>query len=347
MPELITMTGQRIFKLISAALVLSVLTGCAVTQPQKVPREVLHLTDQEFNRDYFVYLPSAFGKTPLPLVVTCHGTNPWDSARLQINEWKYLAEQNNFVVIAPVIDSARGVIPPAPPEGTNILEKDEQFILKLVRRFVNTPNIDSRAVMITGWSAGGFATYYIGLRHPELFRVVVGRQANFVREYYPKDIWRFNPYQPLLIFYGTADLPLIKADAQVAYRFFTEAGQKNVALKAISAGHTRHPEIALEFFQECVKMYPRPRVISATRYTSGKCRLRLDSGIVSSPDSKEIFWDFGDGDSVPGRVVEHTYPGPGQYHLAVMHTYDKQIIRFIGQIDITAKSISFKPGVKR
>jgi hypothetical protein len=346
-PEHITMERLSIYKLLTIGLILSALVGCAVTQPQKVPHDVLHLRDNEFNRDYFVYLPTTYGKGPLPLVVTCHGTNPWDSARLQINEWKYMAEQNNFVVIAPFIDSARGYIPPSPPEGTQILENDEKFVLKIVRRFLNSPNIDSRSVMITGWSAGGFATYYIGLRHPDIFRVVVGRQANFVKEYYPNDIWWFNPYQPLMIFYGTADLPLIKADAQVAYRFFQDAGQKNIVLKSVSGGHSRHPELALEYFQECVKIYPKPTIISAKMYSGGKCRVKFDSGLVGPVNDDDIFWDFGDGDSAPGRVVEHIYNRPGKFQLAVMHTYHKQTIRFIGRVEINSHSLSFKTGGKR
>jgi len=339
---------RRIFStLIGVGLILSVLSGCAVTQPQKVPHEVLKLRDNEFNRDYFVYLPTSFGKRPLPLVVTLHGTNPWDSAQLQIKEWKYLAEKHDFVVIAPVIDSARGVIPPAAPEGTKILEQDERFILKIVRRFLKTPNIDTRAVMVTGWSAGGFATYYVGLRHPDIFRVVVGRQANFVKEYYPDDIWRFNPYQPLLIFYGTADLPLLKADAQVAYRFFKDAGQKNLFYRSIPGGHSRHPELAVEFFYDCVKKIPRPTIVSARMYNGGKCKVRLDSGLPGPDDSDDIFWDFGDGDSAPGRTVEHIYARPGTYQMALIRTIDKQVIRFVGRIEINSNSVTFKPGVKR
>lgn len=342
-----TMVGGKSYRLISLGLLLCVLTGCPVPQKQKVPREVLRVRDEEFNRTCFIYYPTGYGKQPMPLVVTCHGTNPWDSAQLQINEWKALAEENKFVVIAPTIDSARGFIPPAPPEGTKILQEDERYILKILRRFYNTPNIDSRAIMITGWSAGGFATYYVGLRHPEIFRVVVARQCNFVREYYPDDIWRFNPYQPLLIFYGKGDLPLLKADSQVAYRFFQDAGMKNLFYQGLNGGHSRHPEVALDFFYNAIKTYPRPAIRSAKIYADGRCRVRLDACLIGSIRDEDVYWNFGDGDSAPGRVVEHVYDRPGRYHLAVIHTTSEGTIRFLGEVSISREAVTIKPGAKR
>ncbi len=335
------------YNLIGIGVIAAFLGGCAVTQPQKVPHDFLRLTDSEFNRDYFIYLPSSYGKRPVPLVVTCHGTNPWDSAQLQINEWKYLAEQNNFVVIAPVINSARGFIPPGPPEGTRILQEDERFILKVVQRFINNPNIDHRATMITGWSAGGFATYYVGLRHPEIFRVIAARQANFVREYYPDDIPKFNPFQPILIFFGQGDLPILKADSQVAYRFLKNAGQQNLSLQSMAVGHTRHPEVAYDFFMEAIKTYPQPTIVTAKMYSSGKCRIKFDSGLVGPVDDENIFWDFGDGDSLPGKTVYHIYPRPGKYPLAVIYSCGGRVIRFTGQLIITPDSLVIKPGVKK
>jgi len=319
-----------------------------VTQPQKVPHQPVRLTDSELNRDYFVYRPSAYGKFPMPLVVTCHGTNPWDSAQMQINEWKYLAETNNFVVIAPVINSARGFIPPGPPEGTNILKDDERFILKIIQPYLTSPNIDNRATMITGWSAGGFATYYVGLRHPEIFRVVVARQCNFVQEYYPEEARRANPYQPVLIFYGKGDLPILKADSQVAYRFLKDAGHKNLFVLGLDGGHSRRPEVALDFFNNAIKMYPSPKIMSARLFNDGSCRIRFGAGIVGASSGDErIFWDFGDGDSGPGNIVDHRYNRPGRYRLAVMHNYKDQVLRFTGIIDIQRGSLAIKPGVKK
>jgi predicted esterase len=319
---------------------MPILSGCAVPQPQVVPHEVLHLVDDEFQRDYFIYLPTTYGKRPLPLVITCHGTNPWDSARMQINEWKYLAEKYNVVVIAPYVKSARGVIPPSPSEAMSILKEDEKFILKVTKGFLNNPNIDQRAIMITCWSAGGFPMYYAGLRHPEIYRVVAARQANFVREYYTSEVSRFDPYQPILIFYGENDMPILKADSKVAYNFLSQVGQKNLYMQSMNVGHTRHPEVALNFFLDAIRMYPRPSIVSARLLSDRSCLVRLESGLVNPPSKEKVFWDFGDGDSGTGLVVDHIYRTEGKYELAVMHSYKDKTIRFVGQIEVRAGSSS-------
>jgi len=330
-------------------LFLMVLSGCPVPSKllKDVPHDAYRLTDAEFNRDYYVYLPTAYGKRPLPLVVTCHGTNPWDSAPLQIKEWKYLAEKYQFVVVAPFLNSPRGFIPPSAGEGIAILRDDERFILKVIRRFINNPNIDMRATMITGWSAGGFATYWVGLRHPEIFRVVSARECNFIKEYYTGEVHKFNPYQPVLIFYGVNDMPLLKADSFVAYRFLKSAGLENLFFKALDDGHVRHPEVALDFFMNSIKIYPRPTILSAKLYGDGKCRVRYDSNLVGPPDEKNIYWDFGDGDSASGRVVEHVYSRPGKYEIAVMHSVQNKVYRFTGSLQIDSGGMSVKPEVKK
>jgi predicted esterase len=328
-------------------VLISILAGCAVPQPQIVPHDFFQIQDKEFNREYYVYLPSSYGKRPLPLVVTCHGTNPWDSARMQINEWKYLAEHHDFVVVAPEVKSARGFIPPTAGEGISILQEDEKFIFKVIERFRNNINIDSRAIMITGWSAGGFPAYFVGLRHPDLFRCIAARQANFIREYYTPELGKLDPWQPILVFYGENDMPILKADSKVAYSFLRRAGQKNLFLQSMNVGHTRHPEVAVEFFFKSIKMYPHPAIRSARLYADGKCRIVFDSGLVNPPNENKIYWDFGDGESADGRVVEHVYEKPGTYELAVMHDTPGKMIRFLGKVSVDSGTMTIKPGPEK
>ena len=308
--------------------------GCAVTQPQDVPHSVLHLSDKSTSRDYFVYLPSNYGTKPVPLVVTCHGTIPWDNAEMQINEWKYLAEKNGFVVVAPELVSSRGFLPPSQAEGRKLLKEDERVILNLVNRFIEKGTVDRRAIMITGWSAGGFAAYFVGLRRPDLFRVIVARQANYIREYYRPDRWMFNPYQPILIFYGEGDLPLLRADSKVAYNELKDAGQQYVFLKGISGGHFRHPEIAYEFFKQALKLYPRPFIISAELVSGGGCIIKFDSGLIGMVSNEQVLWDFGYGVQGTGRLVVHRYRKGGEYKLSIFHRVKGRVLKFVGKVEI-------------
>lgn len=252
---------------------LCVLCGCPVMQPQNVPQPTLRLYDDEFKRDYFVYLPSTFGIRPLPLVITCHGTPPWDSAERQINEWKHLAEKNNFVAVAPEIHSARGFIPPSAKEAERLLLEDEAFILKIIKRLVMRGNIDRSAIFITGWSSGGFITYFAGLRNNHIFKAIVARQSNFIREYYKDVLKNADRNQPILIFYGTADLPLLQADSQIAYEELTSCGMRNVKLLKVNSGHSRHPEIAWKFFKSIINFAtdPKPK-IAQYQYNEAKTK---------------------------------------------------------------------------
>ncbi len=324
-------------------LLIFMLAGCAVTQPQSVPHSILHLSDKDTSRDYFVYLPSSYGTRPLPLVVTCHGTNPWDSAEMQINEWKYLAEKNDFVVIAPALISSRGFLPPGQQEGRKLLEQDERVILNLVNRFLQKGTIDRRAILITGWSAGGFAAYFVGLRRPDLFRVIVARQANYIREYYRPDFWRFNPYQPILIFYGEGDLPILRADSKVAYNELKKAGQEYVFLKGVTGGHFRHPEIAYEFFKQAIRVYPRPFIISAEIISGGGCIIRFDSGLIGGVDDDSVLWDFGDGCKGKGREIVHRYKKAGNYRLVIYNMMKGRAIKFVGRVEIRGDKFALVP----
>ncbi len=239
--------------LVESMIFLFLLAGCPVTQPQNVPERILYIYNERYNRNYYVYLPSSFGRRPLPLVITCHGTPPWDTADKQINEWKYLAEKNGFVVVAPEINSARGFIPPGVDEGKRILLEDEMFILDIVRKLTCRGNVRKDAIFITGWSSGGFVTYFAGLRHPEIFRAIAARQCNYIREYYEAEFKRADKNQPIFIFYGRGDIPILQADSKVAYEELKKAGMRNVKLLAIDGGHFRHPEIAWGFFKKVLK----------------------------------------------------------------------------------------------
>ncbi len=319
-------------------------SGCAVNQPQDVPHSSLQLFDDSSGRSYFVYLPSSYGKVPLPLVVTCHGTNPWDSAEMQINEWKYLAEKNNMVVIAPKLNSSRGLIPPSQSEGRTLLMGDEAFIVKTVRKFLRHGNIDRRAIMITGWSSGGFAAYFTGLRNPNLFRVVVARQSNYIREYYDPDKNRFDPYQPVCIFYGQSDAAILQADAHVAYKELRGAGLKNLVLEKVPGGHYRRPEVAIKFFLNALKIYPRPFILSARLDKKGQCMIQFDSGLMGRIDDEKVFWSFGDGSTARGTKIRHLYRNAGKYRLVLLHVLNKTEEKFVGIVSITPSGIEVRPG---
>ena len=78
-----------------------------MVQTRVAPGQHIATQDPELHHPYRLYVPTSYyHERRWPLVVTCHGTEPFDTADLQLDEWKGLAEQKGFLVVAPeLIDS--------------------------------------------------------------------------------------------------------------------------------------------------------------------------------------------------------------------------------------------------
>lgn len=90
-------------------VMLTMVTGCPVTQPQQTPVPPRRQEIQAAGVSYRLYVPSYHTTDrQWPLVITLHGTYGWDGSRPQIDEWKYLAEQRGLIVAAPDLRMPRG-----------------------------------------------------------------------------------------------------------------------------------------------------------------------------------------------------------------------------------------------
>ena len=225
---------------------LAVLTGCPVPQSQDTPvwqrREVDPVTD----RDYWIYVPSTYRHDrPSPLIVSCHGTPPFDVAEHHIKEWKKLGEDHGCIVLAPTLSGTDGIIGDGPISGMLACER---FIMSLISMLGYRYNIDLANVMITGFSGGGFPTYWVGLRHPDIFSVIVGRNCNFnaasVNGWYPPEALR----TPVKVYWGENDPVAIKFQSSEAVSYLRSHGFVVETGVVPGAGHDRHPEEAMAFF---------------------------------------------------------------------------------------------------
>ncbi|MHC4295271.1 MAG: hypothetical protein ACYSTL_06770, partial [Planctomycetota bacterium] len=90
-------------------LVAVYLSGCAVTQDQNTPVWQEHQVDPVTGRAFWIYVPSTYREhIPAPLIVSCHGTPPYDVAEHHIREWKMLGEQNGCIVVCPELIATDG-----------------------------------------------------------------------------------------------------------------------------------------------------------------------------------------------------------------------------------------------
>lgn len=230
------------------AAVLPLLAGCAVTQPQNTPVSEFLEVDPTTGRSYYMYVPSTYRHDrPCPLIITCHGTPPYDVAEYHIREWKMLGEVNRCIVVAPNLIATDGLIGDGPLMG---MLADERYILSIISRLSYRYNIDRANIMITGFSGGGFPTYWVGLRHPDIFSVVVARNCNFSEP--NLDGWFSQDAKgtDIMIYYGEYDPAAIRLQSQAAVRYLRSQGF-NVTNRVIPGiGHERRPEVAMDFFRK-------------------------------------------------------------------------------------------------
>ena len=262
-------TDMRSFFVAAIIMVVgSMLTGCAVDQAQNTPVWQNLEMDPVTGSSYWIYKPSTYRHDkPSPVIVTCHGTPPFDIAEHHIREWKMLAEQNGCIVISPSLAGTDGLIGNGPVSGMLLCERS---ILSIIAQLGYRYNIDRANIMITGFSGGGFPTYWVGLRHPEVFSVVVARSCNFNKG-------NLDGWMPLAarharvkVYYGENDPGTISSQSRKAIRYLRGKGISVETQVLPGVGHERHPEVAMAFFRKLMNpprstmAVPPPRVAGTT-----------------------------------------------------------------------------------
>ena len=233
---------------VAALVLLTMVGGCAVPQSQHTPVWQRLETDPVIGKEYYLYVPSTYRHDrPCPVIVTCHGTPPYDIAEHHIREWKMLGEENYCIVLAPKLIATDGLLGDGPLVG---MIANERRILSILSSLAYRFNIDKANIMITGFSGGGFPTYWVGLRHPDVFSVIAARSANFsegnVDGWFPDDARASS----VLVYYGANDFDAIQGQSEHAIRYLRTKGFRVESQVIPGIGHERRPEVAMAFFRK-------------------------------------------------------------------------------------------------
>ena len=236
--------GCMILVLAAGALMIS---GCPVPQDQNTPVAQRREIDPVSGRAYWIYVPSNYTHSrSWPVIVTCHGTPPYDVANDHIREWKMLGEQNGCIIISPELTATDGIFGDGPIVG---MLDDERFILSIISLLGYRYSIDRSNVMITGFSGGGFPTYWVGLRNPGVFSCVVARSCNFSEHnldgWYPPEALG----QSVMVYDTEHDPGAIQAQTDAAIAYLGSKGFKVKSKVIPGIGHARVPEVAMDFFR--------------------------------------------------------------------------------------------------
>ncbi len=226
--------------------------GCPVTQRLDTPVRPDFLTEPQTGAKYWLYVPSNYtDQKTWPMVITLHGTYGWDGPMRQEMEWRKLAEENGFIVAAPYLHSVQGTLPTIKPLWRKDLKKDERHILALLDHLSGKYRIDKDAVMLSGFSAGGFPLYYTGLRNPERFHLLIARACNSDIEMLENiPITQKVKEQNIVIFWGKADPLPLKNQSWAAFRYLRRRGCKNVRREKVEGGHFRKPGVAMRIWRK-------------------------------------------------------------------------------------------------
>jgi len=229
------------------ALVALAAGGCAVPQAQNTPVVQRREIDPVSGRAYWIYVPSNYTHSrSWPVIVSCHGTPPYDVAEHHIREWKMLGEQNGCIIVAPELTATDGIFGDGPIVG---MLDDEHFILSILSLLCYRYTIDRSNVMITGFSGGGFPTYWVGMRNPGVFSCVVARSCNFSEHnldgWYPPEALG----QSVMVYTGQSDPGAISSQSEVAIRYLRSKGFQVETTVIPGIGHERRPEVAMDFFR--------------------------------------------------------------------------------------------------
>jgi len=246
---------SRLTFLLGCFAMLMVLPGCPVNL-NRVPGDTDKLKDPQTGGEYYLYVPSWHNNDQKwPVIVTCQGTEPYDTAWSQIHEWRRLAEQFGILVVAPKLqasDSARTI---SPEDQIRRQRHDEQVILSTLQRTITSLNGDPNRVFLVGWSGGGYDVYYTGLRHPEIFRAIAVRMGLFDEKFLPDVKNRIDVHQPVFIFLAAEDFPVINTQCRKAHQWLLDQGMKRVTLREIPGAHERKPEVPFRYLKDAMEQY--------------------------------------------------------------------------------------------
>ncbi|MBL7140717.1 MAG: PKD domain-containing protein [Planctomycetes bacterium] len=271
-------------------------------------------------RVYHLYIPTSYNpRRQYPLVVTAQGTFPFDQAAGQRDRWIEVAERYGLIVCSADFDSATGWLGVPEDRPAPELVRDDEATMAIIRELKSRYSINPDAIMISGWSGGGYPAHYIGLNHPDVFRCIVGRTANFKEHLVSDDVARRARHMHIYVFFGEGDLPGFDQMNRDANFWYTVRGFRNFVIRQLPGGHNPNQVEAARYFLNIVSHWPAVHVEASQ--TDGVAPLTVRfRALVRDPDSPDgrvdsVLWNLGDNTVSAKAEVTHTYSQPGVYNV--------------------------------
>ena len=235
-----------------------ILPGCPITQDTNTPVDHTVHRESSTGAKYYRYVPEHYDSDrSWPLVITLHGTRPYDTRWAQIREWKMLGEKEGFLVVAPQLGnwSTQGILPKFTNAFLSDLQNDEKIILAVRNEMCRKYNVDRKKILLTGFSSGGYSMYWTGIRNPGKFSGLAARSCN-------SDNRIFNAMKadeierkiPTVIIIGK-DENYLTEDSWRSFKWMRTHGwsSKNCNKINVRGGHLRRPGLAYKKWLELIQ----------------------------------------------------------------------------------------------
>lgn len=280
--------------------------------PHQAP--VQEMTEPRTRRAYLLYVPSTYhDRRTWPLLIACHGTNPFDSAPLEMREWAQFAQDRGILVAAPVLTATKGDVPPPPERQIARQHDDEEAILGIVSAIRGAYRIAPEQIFMTGWSAAAYVILDTGLKHPDVFRALAIRQGTFDERFMTVRQDQLDRWQPVFVIFGQSDFLRDQSKAMIAY---LESRGMFVAREEVAGSHRRlDPGKVWGFFQKIVR--ERPWIRIRTAQAPGQQPRAIQFRIDAIPPVDMCRWMFGDDGESRDLEPVHTYQNAGSYTVTV------------------------------
>jgi len=235
---------------------LAMVAGCPVLSPRPAGK-IQALRDEETGRRYHLYVPTYYtAEEDWPLLVTLQGTHLYDDSYRQVREVAYMADRMGFILVAPGLRSVQGTLPVEKRLWRRDLERDRTVVLSVVDAVSEEYNIDPECVALSGFSAGGYVMYDVGLRYPERFQFLLGRSASHSMMIFEGiEFTDAARDMPIHLVWGRDDI--IREMAWESYEYLRTHGFFKTKKSRVEGGHWRHPEVV-----ELWKRHWPPRHVS-------------------------------------------------------------------------------------
>jgi predicted peptidase len=179
---------------------------------------------QKYEIGYALHLPSNNQKKK-PLLIFLHGSgeNGSDIEKVKINgPFKYLKSH----------EIEAYVLAPQCPEGE---QWNPDVLYQLILKIQKENNIDSHRIYLTGLSSGGWGTWSLALKHPEMFAALVPI-SSFVDILQLEEICKIQTI-PTQIFHGLMDDVVPVANATAIYKELKKCNNEVQLTLFNDAGH--------------------------------------------------------------------------------------------------------------